>query len=114
MDIGKDTDFSHFAPRSGCRRHGHNGQRMFIRSFEKSFIIEIIRAEQGNGLSGIHRRTAADTDDEVNAILLGKGCGSADRIDRGIVFNIVKEIPGNAQFIEFFVTASCEPLILAE
>lgn len=96
MNIGKDTDFGHFTPRSGRRRHGHDGQGLFVRSFEKPFIVEIIRAEQGNGLSGIHRRTAADTDDEVNALLLGKRSGSADRIDRGIVFNIVKEIPGNA------------------
>ena len=54
MNVGEDADFGHFAPRSGCRRHGHDGQRLFIRPLEKLFIIEIIRAEKGNGLSGIH------------------------------------------------------------
>ena len=55
LGIRQDTDLGHFTARPSCRRYSDNGQGLAVRSREQLFIIQIIRADQGDGLSRIHR-----------------------------------------------------------
>ena len=102
LGIRQDTDLGHFTARPSCRRYGNNGQRLAVRSREQMFIIQLIRADQGDGLSRIHRRTAANTDDEIDTLFRSKGSGLANRRHRRIIFDLIKKEPGNPQFIQLF------------
>ena len=102
LRIGQDADLGHFTARASRRRHGNDRQRLAIRPSEQLFIIQLIRADQGDGLSRIHGRTAADTDDEIDVLFQGKSSGLSDRRHRRIIFDLIKEEPGNPQFIQLF------------
>ena len=102
LGIRQDTDLGHFTARASRRRYGNNGQRLAIRPSEQLFIIQLIRADQGDGLSRIHRRTAANTDDEIDTLFRSKGSGLANRRHRRIIFDLIKKEPGNPQFIQLF------------
>ena len=102
LRIGQDADLGHFTARASRRRYGNNGQRLAIRPSEQLFIIQLIRADQGDGLSRIHRRTAANTDDEIDTLFRSKGSGLANRRHRRIIFDLIKKEPGNPQFIQLF------------
>lgn len=112
LGIGQDADLGHFTARPGRRRYSDDGQGLAVRAGKQLFIIQLLRADQGDGLGRIHGRTAADTDDEIDALFQGQRSGLADRRYRRIIFDLIKEEPGNPQFIQLFHNSSLGPIHL--
>ena len=88
---GQDRDAGHFRAGPAGRGDRRDGVPRGIRVVLKQdgFIFIRILRHQGNGFRRVHRRTAADADEEVGALADGDVSGFHDRLDGRVLFDLV-------------------------